>query len=116
MFSSKRPFREILLPNILPVESIIENQFKGMTNERFTSDTYNAERKRLINVVHKNLTVKHKTMIISVAKGEPEWLYDDWSNFPGIAWKLKNINILKNNDSTKFNIQLEKLQEILFEL
>jgi len=116
MFSSKRPFSEILLPNILPVESIIQNQFKGMTNESFTPDSYNTERERLINVVHNNLTVKQKAMIISIAKGEPEWLYDDWSNFPGIAWKLKNINILKNNDSKKFNIQLEKLQKILVEL
>lgn len=113
LFSSKRPVIEILEPNFLQNEKIIENQFKGMTNEEFSSEMYNQERERLIYSILKLLTVQEKRMIVSVAKGEPEWIYGDWSRFPGIAWKLKNIEIFKNNNFQKYKIQIEQTERCL---
>lgn len=113
LFSSKRPVIEILEPNFLQNEKIIENQFKGMTNEEFSSEMYNQERERLIYSILKLLTVQEKRMIVSIAKGEPEWIYGDWSRFPGIAWKLKNIEILRKNNFQKYKIQIEQTERCL---
>jgi len=113
LFSSKRPIIEILDPNFLNNENVIANQFLGMTNEDFSIEIYNHERERLINVIHKSLTTHQKKMIVSVAKGDPEWIYADWSHFPGIAWKLKNIEILKNSNPAKFKHQTEHLEVFL---
>ncbi|MGD9494253.1 MAG: nucleotidyl transferase AbiEii/AbiGii toxin family protein [Bacteroidales bacterium] len=113
LFSSKRPFVEILDPNFQMNENIIKNQFSGMTNEEFSPEMYNSERERLITTIHRTLTSKEKKMIVSVAKGEPEWIYGDWSGFPGIAWKLKNIEILKKNNLPKYIMQVDKLERLL---
>lgn len=113
LFSSKRPIIEILNPNFSDGYTVFENQFNGMTNEEFDNEMFNHERKRLISVIHKSLTDTQKKMIVTVAKGEPEWIYGDWSRFPGIAWKLNNIEILKTNNPYKFNQQTENLETFL---
>ncbi len=114
LFSSKRPIHEILYPNFLCNTKLIENQFRGMANEDFNNKIYNSERERLFNTVHNSLTNQQKRMIVSLAKGEPEWIYGDWSRFPGIAWKLKNIEILKKNNLSKFKMQNQKLEELFY--
>ncbi len=52
-------------------------------------------------------------MIMSIAKDEPNWLYEDWSMYPGIAWKQKNIGILKKRNFEKFKTQINNLENIL---
>jgi predicted nucleotidyltransferase component of viral defense system len=113
LFSSKRPFDELLNPNPLNQANIIENHFKGMTKVPFNNNIYEAERKRLIQAVNNKLSINQKEMIMSIAKGEPNWLYKDWSMYPGIAWKQKNIGILKKRNYEKFKTQINNLKNIL---
>jgi predicted nucleotidyltransferase component of viral defense system len=114
LFSSKRPLYEVLNPNYLNQVSSLTNQFAGMTSETFTYTKYENERKRLIAEIHSKLTPQHKQAIINFAKGQPVWSADDWSRFPGVAWKLKNINKLKHNNPEKFQHQIMQLEKLLF--
>ncbi len=110
LFSSKRPFLEILEPNYPDQKNALINQFAGMSGETFSYEMFDFERNRLVDLIHKSLTQKQKQMIISVAKGKPDWLYDDWSKYPGIAWKLKNLMKLKKVNSQKFKHQIHQLE------
>lgn len=112
LFSSKRPLNEILAPNFLNQESALTNQFSGMSSQTFTYAMLENERKRLIASIHKHMTSEQKQMILSFAKGQPDWLNEDWSIFPGIAWKLKNINKLKQRNPVKFRDQITKLEKL----
>lgn len=112
LFSSKRPLNEILDPNFLNQESVLANQFAGMSVEAFNYTMLENERKRLIVSIHKNLTSEQKQMILSFANGQPDWHNENWGNFPGIAWKLKNINILKQRYPVKFRDQITKLEKL----
>ncbi|MCF8217994.1 MAG: nucleotidyl transferase AbiEii/AbiGii toxin family protein [Bacteroidales bacterium] len=112
--SSKRPFIEILKPNFLNHESALKNQFLGMSAEPFTYTMFKHERKRLIASIHNNLISHQKQMLISFAEGQPDWLYKDWSKYPGIAWKLKNINNLKHKNPQKFKNQIKQLKELFY--
>jgi len=113
LFSSKRPFAELLSPNPVNQANVIESRFKGMTEVPFNLQLFDFERERLITTINKKLSETQKKMILSVAKGEPVWLYDNWSKFPGIAWKLKNIEILQKKNPEKFKTQINDLERIL---
>jgi hypothetical protein len=94
-------------------KNTLEHQFNGMANERFTYKMYMYERDRLINLINSSITNKLKNIILNFAKGEPDWIYGNWSNFPGIAWKLKNIEILKKKNPDKFKSQIYLLEKAL---
>lgn len=111
LFSSKRPFIEILYPNFLNQKNAMTNQFSGMSEQEFTYEMFEYERNRLVELIHKNMTLQQKQMIISVAKGNPYWLYEDWSMYPGIAWKLKNIIKLEKQNFQKFKQQIDRLEK-----
>jgi hypothetical protein len=113
LFSSKRPFSELLRPNLLNQTTIIESHFSGMSKIPFSIQAYESERERLIQIINSKLSTNQKEMILSVARGEPKWLYEDWSNYPGIAWKLKNIDVLKKRNHTKFTTQINNLENVL---
>ncbi len=113
LFSSKRPLSEILQPNLLDQSKIIESHFNGMTDIPFSIKVFESERDRLIKAVKSMISNDHRAMILSFSKGEPEWLYEDWSKFPGIAWKLKNMEILKKKNQKKFITQINDLEKIL---
>lgn len=115
LFSSKRPLIEVLKPNYLNQESSLTNQFAGMSAETFTYKMFKNERERLIAEIHKNMTAQQKQMIISFTEGKPEWLYKDWNKYPGIAWKLININKLKHNNPKKWQYQITQLEKLLFQ-
>jgi hypothetical protein len=92
---------------------LIENQFSGMTIELFTTKTYETVRQELIGTIINSLSKEQKTMILSFAETKPIWLYGNWGIYPGIAWKIKNLQHLKENNPSKFLMQIEKLKSIL---
>lgn len=113
LFSSKRPFQEIFNPHFLSHDKLIETQFSGMTTEPFTKDLYEQAKVNLLDKILKSLNSEQKNMVISVACGEPLWIYEDWSSYPGIAWKLINIKKLKKENFKKYQEQLHQLEAIL---
>lgn len=113
LFSSKRPLDEILQPNFMDYSHLIDNQFSGMTTEDFTSETYKIVREKLLRTIIGSLSKEQKSMILGFAAIKPSWLYGNWDNYPGIAWKIKNLVYLKENNPSKFHMQIEKLKSIL---
>lgn len=113
LLSSKRPFHEILNPLPIDQSSVLESQFSGMTDETFTYKMFESVRNQLIKIVCSTLKPKDKALLMSFARGNPEWPDTDFSIYPGIRWKLLNINKLKKADSKKFNKQLCQLEEVL---
>lgn len=112
LLSSNRPLHEILNPILANQEKALKIQFNGMTNENFTYQMYENERERLIEKVKAKLTAQHKHLLLSFLEGHPDWIYGDWCKFPGIAWKIKNLEILKKDNSDKHKIQMEQAEKI----
>lgn len=114
LLSSKRPFHEILKPNLIDHSSVLKSQFGGMTDEIFTYDDFESARNLLIEKVNLSLTDDDKELLLSFAKGTPEWNRYNYGNFPGIQWKLQNINRLKTSNWNKYKAQVKQLEDILF--
>jgi predicted nucleotidyltransferase component of viral defense system len=113
LFSSKRPLSEILMPNFTNQSNLIETQFAGMTDESFTYEIYSNERERLLYIIKQGLSELHKNMILKFAENEPFWMFADWSSFPGIAWKMRNIANLRTQNPTKFSKEISLVKQSL---
>lgn len=114
LLSSKRPIHEILKPSLIDQSVVFTGQFSGMTDQSFSYNEFESVRENLIKTVNEMLTLREKKFLLSVASGNPEWNTLNYSMFPGIKWKLYNIEILRKNHKTKFLEQLNLLEEILF--
>lgn len=113
LLCSKRPAHELLTPQLLNHKTLFENQFKGMTYAVFTYDEFEEVRLRLIKTIHSNLADDDKRFIVSFAKGDPLWNDTNFSEYPAIKWKLKNINIFKKTNPGKFQQQISLLEDCL---
>ncbi|MFD3275452.1 nucleotidyl transferase AbiEii/AbiGii toxin family protein [Aquirufa echingensis] len=112
LLSSSKPMHEILAPVFKDQQSAMNTQFHGMTDVDFTYGVYEQQRKRLLEAILKSLNRQHLNFLRSVATNKPDWIYGDWSNYPGISWKLKNLVELEKNNKSKFYEQLEALSRI----
>jgi predicted nucleotidyltransferase component of viral defense system len=112
LLSSSKPMHEILAPVFKDQQSAMNTQFHGMTDVDFTYGVYEHQRKRLLEAILKSLNGQHLNFLRSVATNKPDWIYGDWSNYPGISWKLKNLVELEKNNKSKFHEQLEALSRI----
>ncbi len=112
LLSSSKPMHEILAPVFKDQQSAMNTQFHGMTDVDFTYGVYEQQRKRLLEAILKSLNGQHLNFLRSVATNKPDWIYGDWSNYPGISWKLKNLVELEKNNKSKFHEQLEALSRI----
>lgn len=113
LLSSKRPIHEILQPGFINQKTVLESQFSGMADEEFTYGLFESARIQLVETVHSRLRTEDKLLLKSFAEGNPQWPGKDWSIYPGIKWKLVNINKLKQADRKKFMLQLKLLEDVL---
>ena len=116
LLSSSKPMHEILAPVFKDQQSAMDTQFKGMTDMDFTYSVYELQRKRLLDVIIKSLNEQHFQFLRSVAENKPDWIFGDWSNYPGISWKLINLLELEKNNKSKFQEQIEALSRINIDL
>jgi predicted nucleotidyltransferase component of viral defense system len=116
LLSSSKPMHEILAPVFKDQQSALNTQFKGMTDVDFTYSLYELQRNRLLDAILKSLNGQHLHFLRSVAENKPDWIFGDWSNFPGISWKLKNLLELERNNKSKFQEQIEALSRINIDL
>lgn len=112
LLSSSKPMHEILSPVFKDQQSAINTQFKGMTDVEFTYSIYEFQRNRLRDAIIKSLNGQHLYFLKSVAENKPDWIFGDWSNFPGISWKLKNLQELEKKNKSKFQGQIDALSRI----
>jgi len=110
LLSSNRPIHEILNPARIDQQSALKNQMNGMTDELFTYEIYESVRDKLKNTVMNSLTNEDKSFLISFTKGIPDWNTWDYSRFPGVQWKLMNINKLREMNLRKYNEQINRLE------
>lgn len=83
-----------------------------MTDELFTYEMYESVRDKLKNTVMNNLTNEDKSFLISFTKGIPDWNTWDYSRYPGVQWKLMNINKLKEINLRKSQEQINRLENL----
>lgn len=118
LLGSDKPLIESLQPNPVDQKQALENQFKGMSDVPFDYAGFENTRKELIERVNQNITDTDREFFLSFESGSPEWekcCVGDLSIFPAIQWKLKNIQTLKDANSSKFYEGVEKLRQFLFE-
>jgi hypothetical protein len=113
LLSSSKPMHEILAPVFKDQQIVMNTQFKGMTDMDFTYSVYEFQRNRLLNTILKSLNARHMYFLRSVAANKPDWIFGDWSKFPGIHWKLKNLQELERNNKSKFQNQIDALSNII---
>ena len=113
LLSGERPINEVLFPNLQDQRAALDNQFAGMSEEVFDYDEYELVRDRLIKTVHKSLTAEDKQFILSVKNVTPDWSIYNFERFPAIAWKLQNLQKLKDKNSDKHREQYEALEQKL---
>lgn len=113
LLSSARPMNELLTPNFQDQKLAMENQFTGMSEEPFTYEEYEQVRIELVSTIHKNLTELDKKFLLSVKNLTPDWSIYDFERFPSVAWKLQNLQKLKDTNLKKHQLQFEDLKEKL---
>ena len=109
-----RPINEVLLPNWKDQKQAMDSQFAGMTIDSFTYEDYEQTRIALLKALHESLTEADKKFLLDFKNLAPDWTVYDFQRFPGIAWKLENLQKLKDNNSEKHTKLYEKLKEKLF--
>ena len=113
LLSSKRPIVEMLYPNYINQEQVLENQFSGMSKESFSYDDFERTRKKLIKTIHDSLKKEDKAFILSFLNAEPDWRIYDFKRFPSVQWKLQNLMELKTNEPEKHNQIYKHLKDKL---
>jgi len=113
LLGSNRPVHELLQPNLIDQKIAFEQQFKGMSQTCFTYDDYANTRGLLIKTINECLSETDKRFLLSFNLLEPDWSVYDFENFPSIKWKLKNLETLKQNNSDKYETQLNQLNDVL---
>ena len=113
LLSSDRPINEMFTPNFLDQRSAMANQFAGMSDEAFSYEEYERVREKLVQNIQGILTDKDKAFLLSVKNLIPDWSVYDFSSFPAVAWKLQNLQKLKDNDPEKHQKQYELLKKKL---
>jgi predicted nucleotidyltransferase component of viral defense system len=113
LLCSDRPINEIITPNFQDQRSVHNNQFSGMTDEAFSYEEYESTRERLVRAVHESLTDRDKVFLLSVKNLTPDWSLYNFKRFPAIAWKLHNLQKLKDKNSDKHREQYEMLERKL---
>ncbi len=113
LLCSERPIYEMLNPHLLDQHSAFENQFDGMTVEDFTYEDYERTRLELITVINQQLTETDKRFLLSFKNLNPDWNIYPYADFPGVKWKMINLNNLKVNNPDKHAQLFAKLKEIL---
>lgn len=113
LLCSDRPINEVIAPNFQDQCSALDNQFSGMTDEKFSYEEFEAIREKLVETIHQGLTERDKEFLLSVKNLTPDWSIYDFQKFPSINWKLQNLQKLKDKNPDKHRKQYEALKEKL---
>lgn len=113
LISCDRPIHEIIQPRLQDQGLALNNQFSGMSEERFTYDDYIHIRDVLINTVKNELTEYDREFLLSVKALAPDWRIYNFEKFPAVQWKLQNLQKLRSSNPDKYKRQYELLKQQL---
>lgn len=117
LLCSGRPIHEIISPHYndeLEIRKTMANQFDGMTSEVFTYEDYQEVRNRLVKTIKASLTTEEKEFIVAFDSGNPLWGMYDFSQYPGVKWKLQNLQKFISAKPNEHLQQHEELKRKLF--
>lgn len=114
LLSSNRPLYQILDPNFIDQRQAFNNHFKGMSLEPFTYKDFEYYRRKIVDVIHQNLTDRDKTYLLSFVEGKPDWSKYNFERFPAVQWKLQNLNKIKNHNAKRHKNLIIELEKTLF--
>lgn len=109
-----RPVHEVLFSADVPLETIYENHFRGMTSDEVSLGTLLQTRADMKRDLPRALTPDHKSFLLSLVKAEPQWdlmPFPHLKNLPALKWKLANLAKLKAAKPDLFEQQFILLQE-----
>lgn len=109
-----RPINEVLSPNWKDQKQAMETQFTGMSVDDFGYEDYEQTRIMLLNTLHESLTEADRKFLLSIKDLKPDWTIYDFERFPGIAWKLENLQKLKQANPEKHAKLFEALRQKLY--
>lgn len=112
LLNSNRPVQEILQPILSDQQPALDNHFRGMAGEAFSYEMFENARESLINLINHSLSIEDKEMIIGFSEGRLVGKAIEWKHFPGVKWKLLNIEKLKESNPEKFSHQVNLLKEL----
>ena len=107
-----RPVHEVLFAKPQPLAQVFSSEFVGMTATPVTLEALEATRRQLREWLPKALTSAHRTFLLSLAKGEPDWCQMPFvhsRDLPAIRWKLMNLAKLKKSNPHRFAQQHDEL-------
>lgn len=111
--SHSRPMHELLVPNILDISSVFENQFLGMARIPVTIEALVEARRNLIKIIRSSLTSEERQFLLSIKNMSPDWKLiglPGVAELPAIQWKLINLSKM----SKEAHLQaVNKLREAL---
>jgi len=109
-----RPISEMLSPNWQDQKSAMENSFTGMSVDSFSYDDYENVREILLRTLLEKLTDNDKRFLLSIKKLDPIWSTNNFEPYPGVRWKLLNLQTIREKNKEKYQEMVEKLQLLLF--
>lgn len=111
-----RPVHEVLFSADVPLETIYENHFRGMTSDEVSLGALQQTRADMKRDLPRALTPDHKNFLLSLVKAEPQWdlmPFPHLMDLPALKWKLANLVKLKAAKPDLFKQQFLLLQEHL---
>jgi len=113
LLSSDRPINEVISPNYQNQHQALDNQFAGMTEETFSYEEYEVTRNNLVKTIHGGLSQKDKEFLLSVKNLNPDWSIYNFEKFPAVAWKLQNLQKLRESNPEKHAKLFDDLKQKL---
>ena len=113
--SDRRPFHELLNPNIKPYnlqKTLHKNEFMGMASEDVDYHAFSEVVENLAIAIRKKMTLNEKQFLMSLVSGKPNWElmpFTHLKELPALQWKLLNIN---NMDAEKRKQQASALEAL----
>ncbi len=110
--SHNRPVHEVLFPPMRDIGQEFARNFVGMTAEPVELEALLAARDRMVRELQHGLTADERRFLLALVAGKPEWSLLDVPHLeflPGLQWKLRNLERLRNSNAKKFVEQSEAL-------
>lgn len=110
---SPRPMHELLLPNLIEITQVYNDEFSNMAKAPVSLESLLDARQMLIGTLQQSLTANERHFLVSIKKGEPDYsllTFKDLDTFPALQWKIINI---KKMDKVIHRLMLSKLKSAL---
>lgn len=116
LLGGNRPLHEMLAPNFQMNAKEFNDEFLGMTEVSFGFDDAKSAFATLVKEINNQLTPNDKQLLLDFVQLKADLSTSSiphLDNLPGIKWKIKNLENLRDTNAEKFQEQYEKLKAIL---